>query len=666
MARRRPLRTARDWYSPPAVISANCPSCGSVVNFAHAASVTTVCRTCQSSVYRQGQSLTDLGKISSFERDLSPLQLDARGFARGRYFTLVGVVRKGRPGVRWNEWFCAFEDGSYGWLSDGNGEFQLFEHEPRAGRLPAPKDLPAGSKVVLGDTTWVVTEVGTASVLSAEGELPFAVRPGEPLVYCDLKTRDGRAGTLDLDDAGAAQLWCGVSVELPKLQMTGCKSFTGWSDPALTGFRGPDVEAVRALTCPKCNGPVTLHAPGSVQSYTCRYCGSRLGANEGGGGLVLALLKASSNPPFTPAIPLGSRGTLGGVEWAIIGAQVRAVRADGMDWSWTEFLLHNPWRGFAFLVRDTEGHFSLVRKIPDLPDAATMTARWRGTTYKGFAAGVAETKAVLGEFWWQVKKGDRAITRDFVAPPRMLSEEREGKEVTWSVAEWLSPDDVSVAFGHPVPPPSGVAPNQPNPYEATATRRFGDFGGAALAVAVVLAWVAGMVLSPTTSVHQQAWRVSLPDAGGVWVSDPFDVDGRVTIEARTPITQREGTVHVALLNLDDGSAVLPWAKRRRDGKLTKITAAAGKPKPGRYLARVELATPEGDGAGVVGEVVEIDVRTGGVWGTAGLVGLFAAVLFWVARFVLRGAFESRRWSNADLGGFVVPGSRDRTVSGYGS
>ena len=54
----------------------------------------------------------------------------------------------------------------------------------------------------------------------------------------------------------------------------------------------------------------------------CSYCGSELGTSEQGGGIALAVIEASSRPPFSPTLPLGSFGTLRGQRW-----QVRLLRA---------------------------------------------------------------------------------------------------------------------------------------------------------------------------------------------------------------------------------------------------------------------------------------------------------------------------------------------------
>ncbi len=303
------------------MITASCPTCGSGITFRSAAALTVVCDSCRSCVMRTDSAPIDLGKVAPLSRELSPLQIGARGQEGSRAFELLGVLRKGRQGVRWNEFFLGWSDGTYGWLSDGNGEYQLFEHDPRGGSLPDPAGLPAGSKVTLGDTMWRVMESGTAQILAADGELPFPVQPREGSRYCDMQAH-GQVATLDKDGQGQTLLWVGRPVELPDLSMDGLRPFAGWADEALVRFDGPQITATKTLTCPNCRAPLELRAPGETARVGCPYCGSELGASESGGGLALSVLTARTSVPFQPTLPLGTFGTLGGVRWQVLGAMV--------------------------------------------------------------------------------------------------------------------------------------------------------------------------------------------------------------------------------------------------------------------------------------------------------------------------------------------------------
>ena len=44
---------------------------------------------------------------------------------------------------------------------------------------------------------------------------------------------------------------------------------------------------------------------------------------------------------------------------------------------------------------------------------------------------------MLGEFPWQVRVGESAEVTDYVSPPRVISSEQTGNEVTWSMGEYM-------------------------------------------------------------------------------------------------------------------------------------------------------------------------------------------------------------------------------------
>ena len=631
------------------VITASCPSCGSGITFRSAAALTVVCDNCRSCVLRTDSSPVDLGKVAPLSRELSPLQVGCRGQEGGRSFELIGVLRKGRKGVRWNEFFLAWSDGSYGWLSDGNGEYQLFDHDPRGAGLPDPAGLPAGSKVTLGDTLWRVTESGTAELLAAEGELPFPVQPREGSRYCDMQAR-GKVATLDKDGQGQTLLWVGRHVELPDLQMDGLRPFAGWADEALVRFDGPEITATATLNCPNCRAPLELRAPGGTARVGCGYCGSALGASESGGGIALSVLTARSEIPFEPTLPLGTMGTLYGARWQVLGAMVRSVRADGEDWPWTEYVLWNPYRGWAWLVQDGEGHWSFAKKLHEWPESAARWAKWQGATLQAFSSGVATVTAVLGEFYWAIEAGDAAATRDYVAAPHMLSYERVQGEVSWSHGVYLPADVIWQAFGVTGMSPSGAAPHQPNPYGLDEVKSLHRNMLVVLAALLLIAGLGKAVLLPPSTALDQAF-LAKDSSQNVWISQPFELPGGfvddVTMRAQSSADPFTASLHLGVLDLDKGQAWLPGLKTEPSGLGAAYRGVVQGLPAGRYVARVELATPPDKGSVLKGQTVELRV----VRGESSTLPLYLAALtlavFFLVRVFAYGAFEGRRWANAD-------------------
>ncbi len=79
-------------------------------------------------------------------------------------------------------------------------------------------------------------------------------------------------------------------------------------------------------------------------------------------------------------------------------------------------------------------------------------------------------EAVLGEFYWAVRKGETTQAADYIAPPRMLSKEQAKTEVNWTEGRYLPKAELEAGLKlkEPLPVPTGVGACQPWPHEGTA------------------------------------------------------------------------------------------------------------------------------------------------------------------------------------------------------
>src|SRR5258708_4155095 len=110
------------------------------------------------------------------------------------------------------------------------------------------------------------------------------------------------------------------------------------------GPAGPVVLS-RALNCPNCGASFVMRAAGHSLNVICEHCQWTLDAKDES---FQVLAKFDTKMRFEPLVPLGSRGKLDGVEWECIGTQVRTVSVDGVSYSWSEYLLLNPYHGFRY------------------------------------------------------------------------------------------------------------------------------------------------------------------------------------------------------------------------------------------------------------------------------------------------------------------------------
>ena len=605
------------------MISASCPSCASPLVFAHAASLTAVCGACDSTVVRDDVSLRDLGKLAPFVRELSPLQVGATGAFAGRAFRVAGGLRRVRPGVRWNEWYLVFDDGAVGWLGEGNGQLQIFATPP----LPVPElNAPpaVGQKQSLGGADWTVSEVSEAALAAGVGELPFAPTLGAPVPYADLRGANGAVGTLDWA-SGQTVLYVGVAVDIVALKLEGLRAFAGWSDPVLVAFQGPELEPSRTLACPTCSAPVVLRAPGDAARTTCLSCGSVIGHSEAGA----ALIEALRQKPRSFRLKLGARGLLDGVPWELLGLLERYVIEEGVRYSWTEYLLHNPYRGYRWLVRSSSGDWTSITLLTTPPKTIDAdTVMFEGQRYTVENRGAVYISYVLGELTWEAKVGDRVESVDYKAGRRSLSLERSDDEITWSVGEPISTDTVLQAFDPDSIEPTWKPPAGPSPYLRGArlwmTLLCSLFAGGVSFVGCAAAASGGPTVFAADS--------TMGNAEAPYVSEIFTLpparNGAVNLYVRS-----SAAFSTSLINLDNGEL---YERVAWDGHASIFA----RPEPGRYVVRASRA--EGDtpvsvsvkltmGGAAVGPFVFV-----GLWS---IVGPFLLALFHVTWYFANGTRE---------------------------
>lgn len=272
----------------------------------------------------------------------------------------------------------------------------------------------------------------------------------------------------------------------------------------------------KVLACPVCGGAVTLRAVGHSVNVACGQCGSLLDVSHED---VKILKKAwESQRPLT--IPLGSRGTLDGRVWEVIGYQERSSGSapDGR-YAWDEYLLFNPRHGFRFLAQ-AQGHWTLYRTIKNgmpLPE---------GARFARYFTGPVRVDYVLGEFYWRVKVGDTVQVTDSISPPYVMSVEKGKDETAIAVGAYVPAKDIAAAFAidpGKLPPPKGVAANQPSPY---AQRLPGVMKAALLATLAATAIQFGQAYrAPSRQALAERFDASTESADRTHVSPPFTLQG---------------------------------------------------------------------------------------------------------------------------------------------
>jgi hypothetical protein len=409
---------------------------------------------------------------------------------------------------------------------------------------------------------------------------------------------------------------------------------------------------VQSLTCPNCGAPLTVRSMGRAVTIVCDRCHSILDAKDPQLRILQRFEAATGDE--VPLIPLGTRGKWRGADYQAIGFQVRTMEVDGIAYSWREYLLFSPYKGFRYFT-EYNGHWNDCSVVTALPEAQGTSAKYLGKKYKHFQTCTAKTTFVLGEFPWRVTVDDAVAVTDYIAPPYVLSSETAGSETTWTLGEYVHGADIWKAFGLPgvAPMPIGVYENQLSQLRVSAGRTWFAFAG--LVTAMFVIFTLNQLFSQREQVFQEAYRFSPSSTEASFVTPEFELKGRtsdVEVETNADVSNQWIYLNYALIDevtgqaYDFGREVSYYSGVDSDGQWKEggrhDRAVLPSVPPGRYYLRVE---PESDASfGLIGYTVTVtrDVPVLSVYLVA-----FAALLLPALLISWRTYnFEQMRWAES--------------------
>jgi hypothetical protein len=420
----------------------------------------------------------------------------------------------------------------------------------------------------------------------------------------------------------------------------------------------PVKPVVKALNCPGCGAALAVRSFNNAVTIVCESCHSILDAKDPNLQILQQFRVVTAEAQ--PLIPLGTRGKIRGTDYEVIGFERRTIYVDGIPYSWHEYVLFNPYKGFRYLT-EYNGHWNDVSVLKALPEMVSSLGppkvKYLGETYKHFQTAKAETSFVLGEFPWQVRVGESAEVTDYVSPPRVLSSEQTGNEVTWSMGEYLTGKDIWKSFRLPGSPPDaiGVYENQPCPVSSEAKNIWVTF--AAFLLALVVMMIGFDMAARNEQVFTGYYKYNSNQRGEAsFVTDDFEVKGHtsnVELTTTTDLNNHWIYLNYALINegtgqaFDFGREVSYYHGYDSDGSWSEgkpnDSVAVPSVPTGRYYLRVE---PEGDpGYGVTYYTITVkrDVPQYSFYAIAlGVLLLPAILLTWRTL-----SFEHMRWAESD-------------------
>ncbi len=364
------------------------------------------------------------------------------------------------------------------------------------------------------------------------------------------------------------------------------------------GPNPPSTPHVKAMNCPGCGAALSLRSFTQAVTVVCDSCHSILDAQDPQLKILQRFQKATGEDP--PLIPLGSRGKIRGTLYEAVGFQRRTIQVEGIAYSWHEYVLFNPYKGFRYLT-EYNGHWNdtaTLRALPTLtPYAGQVSVAYLGENYRHFQTAQASTTFVLGEFY----------------------------------------------------------ENQPSPFTSDTKTIWTIFG--AFAIFLLLMMLGFSSFARDEQAFQGAYTFDTSARGEAsFVTDPFELKGRTsTFELSTTTNVDNNWIYLnyALINQDTGQAydfgreVSYYHGYDSDGSWTEgsrsDSVAIPSVPPGTYYLRVEPESDSGHGTIHYEITAKRDVPQFSFFGIALLALLVpAALITWRSM-----NFEHLRWAESD-------------------
>ncbi|MBX2810298.1 MAG: DUF4178 domain-containing protein [Myxococcales bacterium] len=592
-----------------------------------------------------------LGQVAPLATVPSVISVGRIGQWRERSFTVVGQLQYDHGSGPWNEWYVSFEDGAWGWVVEAQGRVFLTFSRSLIG-LPPSTEIVVGGPLLVNDMSLRVVEENNARLVAMRGEVPFRTMPDDEFHYADVEGADGRFGTINFEGGEPVAFFLGCELSIEELL-----SIDIDGDEPINEDHPVHASLAVGLNCPHCGAAVELRKPDESVRVTCASCGSLLDCTKGN---ELYLLTSQSTWIPEGRLALGTQGKLSGVRWTVYGMLAKSTRVQGMTYGWKEYLLHQKQGGWCWLV-ESEGHWTLflpvsAGSIEEASDAQYILIN--GAKFDLFSTASARVDGLRGEFYWKVAVGDRVSALEYVKPPQILSEERSGTGVNYSLGQYLRPQEVETAFAlsEPLPPPRGIAPHQPNPRVASL-RAMVQLAVVATVLLLVISLGRSLLADHSSLIDT---LVRFEDTGSSSAKRRQALQGQPITALQFDLPEQSNLAIRALGRLPAGamyldgvlSEVLTMRSRQfgvmleSDGHgIAERTVYLGEVLPGNYELRL---TPSWFGAGyVVPSQFQVQVEADVFMGWH----LFAALFFlWVLPGVwglMYLGFETRRWGESE-------------------
>jgi hypothetical protein len=212
------------------------------------------------------------------------------------------------------------------------------------------------------------------------------------------------------------------------------------------------------VNCPVCGAVNELRGKAMTLALTCQKCQNYFCT----GNWNKATVEFAIEAPI--ALPIASRGRIDGYVYEVMGFTIK--QENKYHYKWREYLLFNPFRGYAFLS-EYDGHWTFVWPIEECPvvNKSDTDIRFEDDHYQLYQKYNARVVYAKGEFFFDVfALTSTATNLEYIAPPYLLALEKSDDSYLWCKGEYFTPAQVAEAFSIPrnkLPRTEGIGYTQP-------------------------------------------------------------------------------------------------------------------------------------------------------------------------------------------------------------
>ncbi|HRG88934.1 MAG TPA: DUF4178 domain-containing protein [Chitinophagales bacterium] len=433
----------------------NCAECNSQLAIVSDFSAIRVCDTCGNVNFKYSQPVK-VAMVKPTE-DLSPVKTGTTGQYDGVPFVVTGRCRINASDCYYNLWavhITPTEEAA--WLIESAGSYAFLRTKKVAYNEIAEPALWNGKS----DSYYALPELGSCRLLVTDN-IKNVVVEGET---GDILTQPDNADLYELQSDDEQSIFIIKKTNKTLHYLRG--KVTTLEDLKLANTRSIDIsgnstQSLKPIqhTC-NCGADIKVYTHSLARRYACGSCGAYYKLD----GDRFTLIDKKGKVNYAPAIPLGTTGNIDGNDYTIIAFIAKTETR--YNYLWTEYILFNPIKGYAFLS-EYQGHWMWLTPVNFYvtTDTYTYEIPYENKIYRLYSKYQGKIETCIGEFNYNINGTSRPKCNDYICPPEILIREHEHKSVTWLHGHYLEPGEVKRIFNcNDLPAREGVGIVQPQSF----------------------------------------------------------------------------------------------------------------------------------------------------------------------------------------------------------